>query len=630
MIPPVLLDRLAAVRRRDLAVRLAWGAARGIALAAAAMAAACLADWSVDLRRDTPQALRGAMLLLQAALWAGSATLLVLRPLLRRRSDREVALWVEQHVPELGHRLISAVELNAPGARTEGMSRALIAAVTRQAEDHARRADYAGRVDLAPLRRGAGLLAGVAAAAALLAFLAPETLPALLARQFLAAREIPRSVRLEGLEPELVRPAGEPLTLLFRASGPGLSPGLEGRVRLRFPDRPAEDYPLVFESAPDPGTALFKAPLPPIPADFTYVAWLGDGRTRRPGRVTLVPRPVVRRIEAAAVLPRYCGLRPDGRPYEQPMPRGEIAAPLGSSARVTFQTQKPVAKGILELLGRPPSEGGTGAESVLRSVPAVLRPDGTEGEAAFDLRPGETAYRIVVEDRHGFANAAPPRRGLTIVPDEPPRVMLLPERFPGPDSPGAAEEPDVEGMPIPIGGPIRIAYYCAHPYGLGRARLAWRLIKAGQASEELPAAAEGDWNYFPLGEVRATPEAGPFDLKQGTFQNTGFRDQVEFFPVPSPDPDRIHGRTEGGGRFDFQTRPIPGIQVGDQIEFCVEVFASNPALEKFPGRSETRVKTFVTVPQLMDWIRQTVSHETRLRQLEARQRTVFSPEGADR
>lgn len=629
MVPPILLDRLAAVRRRDLAVRLAWGAARGIALAAAAMAAACLLDWIVDRRQDTPGTLRVLMLLFQILLWAGAAALLGIRPLLRRRGERETALWVEDRVPELGHRLISAVELNAPGARTEGMSRALIGAVTRQAEDHARREDYARRVDLAPLRRGAGIAGGIAAAALLLAFLAPETLPALLARQFLADRDIPRSVRLEGTEPELVRPAGEPLSLLFRASGPGLSPDLRGRVRVYPEGHPAEDYPLVFESAPGPGSALFKAELPPIPADFAFRAWLGDGRTRRAGRVTLVPRPVVRRIEAAAVLPRYCGLRPDGKPYEQPMPRGEIAAPLGSSARVAVGIQKPVAKGVLELLGRA-SEGEGGGETVLRAVPLVLGPDGTAGEATFDLRPGETAYRIAVEDRHGFANAAPPRRGLTIVPDEPPRVMLLPEQFPAREAAAEGEEPDVEGMPIPIGGPIRIAYYCAHPYGLGRARLAWRLIKAGQASEELPAAAEGDWNHFPLGEVRATPEAGPFDLKRGTFQNTGFRDQVEFFPVPSPDPDRIHGRTEGGGRFDFQTRPIPNVQVGDQIEFCVEVFASNPALEKFPGRSETRLKTFVTVPQLMDWIRQTVSHETRLRHLEARQRTVFSPEGTDR
>jgi hypothetical protein len=627
MVPPILLERLARVRRRDLAVRLAWGAVRWIALAAAALAAACLLDWIVDRWTDTPPALRTLLFLLQLGLWMGAAAALLVRPLLRRPSDRETALWTEERVPSLGHRLITAIELNQPGARTEGMSPVLIEAVTREAEERARAEDYARRVDLAPLRKGAGILAGAVAAAALLFALSPATVSALLARQFFSDRAIPRSVRLEIVGDRPVRPLGESVLLLFRASGAGDFRFMEGEVRIEMEGRPREYYPLVFDGVTPEG-ALFKAAIPPAPADFDVRAWLGDGRTRRSARVTLVPRPVVRRVEAAAILPRYCGLRPDGLPYEQPMPRGEVAAPLGSAARVRIEVQKPVVKGTLELLGRPVGEAGP--ETVLRSLPLALLAGGREGEAIFELLAGETSYRISVEDIHGFANSAPPRRGVSIVPDEPPRVSLLPERYADPDAPAAPDEPDVEGMPIPLEKAIRVAYYAAHPYGLDRARLAWRLIKAGKASEEGPSAAEGEWSYLPLGEVRATTEAGPFDLKRGVFQNTGFRDQVEFHPVPSPDPDRILGRIEGGGCFDFQTRPIRGVEIGDQIEFCIEVFARNPALEKFPGRSETRIKTFVTVPQFMDWIRQTISHETRLRHLESRQRTVFSPEGTDR
>jgi hypothetical protein len=625
MVPPILLERLARVRRRDLAVRLAWGAVRWVALAAAALSAACLLDWIVDRWTDTPPVLRTLLFLLQLGLWTGAAAALLVRPLLRRRSDRETALWTEERVPSLGHRLITAIELNEPGARTEGMSAALIEAVTREAEERARAEDYAGRVDLAPLKKGAGILGGAAAAASILVALSPATVSALLARQFFSDREIPRSIRLECDGDRPVRPLGESIVLAFKASGAADFRFMEGEVRIDMDGRPPERYPLTFDGATS-NEAVFKAAIPPAPADFDARAWLGDGRTRRPARVTLVPRPVVRKVEAAAILPRYCGLRPDGLPYEQPMPRGEVAAPLGSAARVLVEVQKPVVKGTLELLGRPIGEAGP--ESVLRSLPLALKAGGREGEAIFELLAGETSYRVAVEDIHGFANAAPPRRGVSIVPDEPPRVSLLPERFtlPGPAGPG--DDPDVEGMPIPIGGPIRVAYYAAHPYGLDRARMAWRLIKAGKASEEIPA--EGEWSYFPLGEVRATPEAGPFDLKRGVFLNTGFRDQVEFHPAPSPDPSRVLGRVEGGGCFDFQTKPIRGVEIGDQIEFCVEVFARNPALDKFPGRSETRLKTFVTVPQFMDWIRQTINHETRLRQLEARQRTVFSPEGTDR
>ena len=49
-----------------------------------------------------------------------------------------------------------------------------------------------------------------------------------------------------------------------------------------------------------------------------------------------------------------------------------------------------------------------------------------------------------------------------------------------------------------------------------------------------------------------------------------------------------------------------------------------------PGRSETRLKAFVTQPEFVDWVLQTLRHESRIRQLETRQRNVFAPEGVDR
>ena len=157
------------------------------------------------------------------------------------------------------------------------------------------------------------------------------------------------------------------------------------------------------------------------------------------------------------------------------------------------------------------------------------------------------------------------------------------------------------------------------------------MIKAGTTADlSTPSAEGGQWKVLPLGEVRETPESGPFDVRRGKFRHSGFRDAVEFHPVPSPDPARVPGRLEAGGCFDFQTRSIPGLQVGDQIEFCVEAVALNPELAGTPGRSETRVKAFVTQPQFVDWVLQTLRHESRLRQLESRQRSVFAPEGADR
>jgi hypothetical protein len=130
--------------------------------------------------------------------------------------------------------------------------------------------------------------------------------------------------------------------------------------------------------------------------------------------------------------------------------------------------------------------------------------------------------------------------------------------------------------------------------------------------------------------VTETKESGPFDPRRGAFRYSGLLDQVEFHPIPSADPERLHGRTEGGGRFDFRTSALPDVEPGDQLEFYVEVFASNPDLDPFPGRSETRSKSFVTRPEFMAWILETLKHESRIRSLESKQRGVFTPAGTER
>jgi hypothetical protein len=335
----------------------------------------------------------------------------------------------------------------------------------------------------------------------------------------------------------------------------------------------------------------------------------------------------VKKVDAALVLPAYVGQRPDGTPYEQARPRGEVAGPKGSSARVTVEIQKPVAKAVLELLARTGPEGGE--PPVSRKVDMKIDAAGTGATASFELREDEGSYRVAVEDRNGFANTAPPRRGAVVVPDESPKVVLLAERFALPGDEAPSEDSEIEGAPIPLGSAIRVAWYASHPYGIDKARMAWRVIKAGQ-SADVVSLTTAEWKRLPLGEVRETAESGPFDPRKGVFKNSGFRDQVEFHPLPSPDAMLTPGRLEAGGCFDFQTKAIPGLQPGDQVELRVEVTARNPELSLKPGVSESRLKMFVTQPQFVDWVVQTLRHESRLRQLEARQRGVFAPEGADR
>ena len=53
------------------------------------------------------------------------------QPLFRPLSDQALALWIEEHFPQVGQRVISAVQLNRPDADIQGMSPELIGAATR-------------------------------------------------------------------------------------------------------------------------------------------------------------------------------------------------------------------------------------------------------------------------------------------------------------------------------------------------------------------------------------------------------------------------------------------------------------------------------------------------------------------
>jgi hypothetical protein len=598
MVPRTILTQLARLRRRERTLGVTWGLARFLALVLVVLAAACLSDWLIDRREDTPWNVRVALLIGQAVLWFSAGLILVARPLFRRLGRNRLALFVEQKIPSLEHRLISTVQLHEPNADTRGMSPELIDTVAREAATHLASLRLARLADHRRLKWSAGLIVPFAAAVAVVILLWPDVISALLARQFLANREIPRSVQLTCIDSQRIEPSGTGLVLRFRAHG-HVSRDMQGEAQLDPDGERSVRYPLVFESMAGPNDAVFAVNVPPSAVDFSSLAWLADGRTHESTRVHFEARPAVVEQRAWMVLPDYVGHRPDGQPYEQEQPRGDITGLPHSKARVQIRAQKPIVQATVELLGPR-----------TRRVPMRLTKS-DRAECTFALRPEETAYRVLVRDRYGFTNADPARRGIRIIAEELPRVALLPERFPGMSDDNSAEDTDVDGVPVPLGGSIRIGYWCAATYGLGKARLRYRVN-------------DGPWTPLPLRAAVANGDSGPFDPQRGAFRNSGPRDQVEFYAEPSPDPTRTWAGTEGGGRFDFQTRSLPGLKVGDRIEFYVEAFDRDPDPEREPGRSESRVKTVVTLPELEQWVQQMMQEESRIRGLERKQHGVFA------
>src|SRR4051794_18767062 len=106
-----------------------WGFAVWTAVVGTALAVACGTDWWVDLRRDTPFWLRALLTTAQLALAGLTAALLLVR--LRVPSADALAAQAEAADPNYGHKLVTALQLTRAGAKTEGMSAELIAAVAK-------------------------------------------------------------------------------------------------------------------------------------------------------------------------------------------------------------------------------------------------------------------------------------------------------------------------------------------------------------------------------------------------------------------------------------------------------------------------------------------------------------------
>jgi hypothetical protein len=487
-VPPLLLKKLAQLRRRERLLHLAWGLARLVSLVVVVLLAACLADWLVDLWDDTPWSLREAMLGAQVLLAMMACLWFVVIPQFKRMHNRHLALLVESKKPQLQHRLISALELNEPNARTAGMSPELMAATTREAETLARPMSFAAVADHSRLKHSLRLVLPVVLVAAGLFFIDSKTALALLQRQALLDVDIPRTVSLAVVGAE-IWPGGEEVKLKFAANGLA-----NGKIQLKAESSPvgwvrvsSEDgrsfgVPLTFETAGEEGAAIYTAKVPPASVDFSYHAKLSDGRTRSPGHVHYVARPSVTKQVAHVILPTYLGLRPDGTPYEQAHQHGDILGMQGLSARVDIETQKPIDRAVLETYGSPypdlsGSNGLTKAHertgkmlanvSAFALQPGLLGPltglcaagagsanvplrrfvelnskskatqigdvsispknEMTQAAFEFDLRPTETSYGVTVFDEYGFKGKTQSVRTIKIEPEPAPTVTLHPE-----------------------------------------------------------------------------------------------------------------------------------------------------------------------------------------------------------
>jgi len=687
-----LIAQLRAWQFREWLYAAAFAVVALLAVAVVLLAAACATDWVYDRYADTPLWLKLPLTAVLAVGTLGAAVLLFRA--VRAPALDDLAGKAEREFPELDHRLVTSIQLRRPGAKTAGMSTQLIDAVVDEAGDMAARKRLSALADTSKLKAAAivavPLLLVVGAAVLLLGSL----LWVLIQRQLYVNVDIPRSTGLVAAHRELW-PAGDVVTLAVRVTGPihedDTGVALVSATTEDGSRRPTESYDLKFAKWEVEGeTALFEAKLPPSSEPFTFHARLRDGRTRAPGEVKFVPRPVVTNVVAYVLLPEY--VDPAGkRRYERITPQGEVTAHRDCAVRVIAEVSRPVTSATLSLLGRDP----TGAEIVLAAKPMTLRTeqrpaldpetnapkldkDGNPvlnalgvAELVFDIvLPPATpkgpprlpsAYRIEVEDVVGdtrLTNLTPPRRGISVTPDDPPRVALLDEVNKSPrDDTGPNDDYEVRGIPLRLGARVGIGYRATSPLGLMHAHLVYRVND------------EADWSALPLTQVTADEfKVGKFLPELGLFQNYTYDQSVEFYPVPSADPDSEPSGLAAGGKVSFRvealTKWLPGktgktkLEVGDRVEFYIAVydrkFALLPEPERRrkelppttppagagggsgdrppaevnsalrpPGVSESRIKKVVSASEFQAWLDQRDRSKESLRRIEDLQRGVF-------
>jgi len=636
----LLLRQLRRWRFRERLVRLAWGGGRWLAVVLAVLAAACLADWLYDRRAEVPLALRAAVTVLQGGLALSLAYLLVVRAWAKTPPLDELAYTAEKAIPEFDHRLVTALQLNRVGAKTHGMSAALIAEVTREAGELAARHRLTRLINYKPVGYGLAVAAPLLLAWGAFAAVNPDLATTLLKRQALMGADIPRSVQLVNETAE-VWPTGSEVVLRYRVTG-AWGETMAGKAMVRPEGQPADDYALAFEQPAPDGAAYFVAKLPPSSTPFTFRARLGDGRTRADGRVSFEPPPQATDVEAWQLLPVYLGRDPQGGSYSRFQQRGEVvnALPLsGIRVRATFN--KPVAADKAVLV---PIERGEANKEVdgKRATAIDAGADGLTAEWVFATTPRTVGYRIELTDTRGFTSPAPARRGVRMLPDEPPAVEFRREsnRNPDPTAFDGKGDPRAYEWDMPVSwqptggpgegdtGPIQVIYSARSELGVGRVNLAYRVIPKGGEAENLHPRddpAERVYKRLPLTPYTADPvKVGKWVPDLGLFEKSFVsrdappreyvsdydqsRVQVELFRLPSPNPATEPGELDAGGRYNFltgglkkagsQAGTFAKLEVGDTVELYVEVFDKYTV--HLEGEEEKRRKDKKATPAAAD------------------------------
>ncbi|HJR60146.1 MAG TPA: DUF4175 family protein, partial [Vicinamibacterales bacterium] len=344
----------------------------------------------------------GAILTARVGLAAAIAVLVAfffVRPLMRRVSDEQVALYLEEHEPSLQEAIISAVEATrAAGASEASHSRALVAKLVESAVERSRAIEHGRRVEQGPVRRYAGTTAAVAAAAIALFAFGPGYLRHAASAMFVLSRDVEASVpyRID------VKPGNATISKgadqVITAQLAGFDAEDAALMVRKGSDAPFERVPMVRGESGGYDGMLFELT---APVDYYVEA---EGVRSATFTLKVVELPYVQKLGLEYHFPPYTGLPPqkieDG---------GDIAVLRGTEVRVRAVPTMATAGGQV-VIEKGPSHGLTPA------------PDGAlVGSFKVDK---DGLYHLEMDGPTGERVNASPQYTIDVLADGPPTVSI--------------------------------------------------------------------------------------------------------------------------------------------------------------------------------------------------------------
>jgi uncharacterized protein DUF4175 len=390
--PTTLLEIIAAVRSRW---RLKLALRGALAIAVIGFALFLLTAYGLQWARFS-----GASIVLARVLMIAGAVGLVawflVKPLRRRVTDEQVAMYLEEHEPTLQATLLSAVETSREGHVPE--SAALVRRVIEQAIEAVARMDAANGVERIPLRRYAAATGATALVALLAVLLGPAFLRhAMTALVLIPSVQAASPYKIDVTPGDITVPKGADQKVAAVLSGFN-SEDVSVMVK-RTPSGSFEPVPMARNNE----TGKYEGMVFDILAALDYYV-IADGVVSKEHHMKVVEVPYVQRLELEYHFPAYTGLEPqkieDG---------GDVAVLRGSEVRVhIFPTMK-TGSGRISLNDK-------------ESVPLKIESDGTF-TAAFKADQ-DGFYRVEFDAPNGEHVIGSPQFTIDVLADQPPTVTF--------------------------------------------------------------------------------------------------------------------------------------------------------------------------------------------------------------